>query len=260
MHAVWNENPRTWFATRIRGVAASVPEVIINKDYIAQIDPGFSIHSYVAQGIVYGKNVEKPLVLVLNHAQKSYPMLINKNNGYVPGINSSSMKSDDVTEFGSSFLSTWDRTCLDGTHGCDPKMTLYYGDLELASAEIPRIPFNSDERSSSTYQSLFGNEAYKSRIIPVSVALKPSYGKTGPRQTTSWQHVGLVRLKLAVDNPAAWNRWIRPYQFTAVSLGSTYKLVWTLNNADPFLEKQFTLIMMKNLPITNPGSYKASTG
>jgi len=253
MHAVWQDNPREWFSTRIRGVAASVPEVIINKDYIASIDPQFSIHSYVNQGIVYGKNVDKPLVLVLHHAQKSYPILINKNNGYVPGINSSSMKSDDIIEFGSSFLSSWDRTCLDGTQGCDPKISLYYGDILLASAEIPRIPWNSDERSSTTYQSLFGNEAYKSRIIPVSVALKPSTG-------SSWQHVGLVRLKLAVANPAAWNRWIRPYQFTAVGLGSTYKLGWTLNNADPFKEKQFTLIMMKGLTISTAGSYQASTG
>jgi hypothetical protein len=249
MHMVWKNNPRTWFSSRTRGVAASVPEVIINQDYIAHVDPDYTISATVNQGIVYGSNANKPLILVFEHSYKSYPMLLDGHNGYVPGVNSSSVKSNSVVEFGSSFLSTWDRTCVSGTHGCDPRVTLYIGEKKLASADIPRIPWNSAERKSDSMMNLFGSSAYDARVIPVSVALKAAFGNPGSAAaTTSFQHVGLVRMKFAIANPAAWNRWIRPYQFTPVQLGSNYKLVWTLNNADPYVAMPFTITLMKGMP------------
>jgi hypothetical protein len=83
-HMIWKENPRPWFVERIRGVAVDFPEVIVNKDYIQQVIPGFKISSYFNLGKISGTNVDKPLVLVLKHAYKSYPVMINKHNGYVP--------------------------------------------------------------------------------------------------------------------------------------------------------------------------------
>lgn len=262
LHMVWKRNARDWFARRVRGVATSVPEVIINKDYIQQVDPGFSIDSYVDNGVVSGQNVDKPLVLALRHAFKSYPIILNKHNGYVPGINSSSMKSDEIIELGANFLSTWDRSCLSGTHGCDPSVALYYGETELAAANIPKIPWNGNNRAPETLDSAFGGAADTSRIIPVSVALKPAYHNPNPApgaasaepQTNAWQHVGLVRLQFAVSNPANWNRWIRPYEFTPVGLGSSYKLVWTLNHVDPTVAKAFTINILKAGPSGGDGA------
>merc|ERR1719247_3727496 len=111
---------------------------------------------------------------------------------------------------------------------------------------------------SGTYQAIFGNEVASSRVVPVSVALKPTYqhGKM-----PNWHHVGLVRMKFAIANPAAWNRWISPSRFTPVQLGSNFKLVWTINNADPYVAKPFTVTVMKGLPNTPvTAAYQAGPG
>lgn len=242
LHMLWKDNPRDWFNDRIRGVAASFPEVIINKDYVSQMVPGFSISTYANTGTVTGENANKPLVLVLRHAFKSFPILIDQHNGFVPGMNSSSLKSSQIIELGASFLSTWDRTCVTGTQLCDPKLLLYHGDVELATAEIPRIPWNTREGMSDTQQTLLGNEAASSRVVPVSVALKPVYHGG---EYSNWNHVGLVRMKFEIANPAAWNRFISPFEYTGVTVGSTFKLIWSLNNAAEDKATNFQLNIRK---------------
>jgi len=259
LHAIWKENPRPWFASRIRGVAASFPEVVVNKDYIQSVVPDYKISNFVNNGAVAGVGAQLPLVLVLRHAFKSYPVLLNKHNGYVPGINSSSMKSDQTIELGASFLSTWDRTCVMGTSKCDPKLVLYHGDQEVASANLPHIPWNSHQRMAGTYEASIGNER-TARIVPVTVALKATFASK--YRVGGWGHVGMVRMKFALSNLAVWNRWISPAQFTAVQPGASFRLAWALNEADPYKKTNFNLIVSKGAPagaVAEPGQQHLRT-
>jgi hypothetical protein len=247
-HAIWKDNPHPWFVTRIRGVAASFPEVIVNKEYIQQVVPGFNINSYVNTGSVQGSAVNKPLILALRHSDKSFPVLLDKHNGFVPGMNSSSLTTDMVLELGATFLSTWDRTCQSGTKKCDPTLVLYHGDLEIAKAEIPHIPWNGRfGRARSSFEMLFGYEAVRSRVVPVSVALKPTY-QPNTGTLANWAHVGLVRMKFAIANPAGWNRWISPFQFTPVKAGTAFRLIWSLSHSHANKETTFNIITRKGVP------------
>jgi len=58
-------------------------------------------------------------------------------------------------------------------------------------------------------------------------------------------------MKFAIANPAAWNRWISPYQFTPVKIGSTFRLIWTLNNAHEYKATVFNLVIRKGSSNSN---------
>jgi len=249
LHTLWKKNPTPWFATRLKGVAISFPEVIVNKDYIQQVVPDFAIDSYANTGAVTGTGATKPLVLVLRHAAKSFPILIDQHNGYVPGINSSSLKSDQILEIGASFLSSWDRTCISATTQCDPEIILYHGDTPISKAVLPVIPWNTQTEMVRNIGSVIGAPAHSSHVVPVTVALKPISLPNG--NFPNWGRVGLVRMKFAISSPTSWNRFVSPYEYTPVPAGSSYKLVWTIHSVPQQEATKFTITLRKGVKRTS---------
>jgi hypothetical protein len=258
VHMLWQDEPQTWFNTRIRGVAASFPEVIINKDYVQQIVPNYTIDSYVNKGEVTGFNGNHPFVLAFIHGFKSYPLYLDKHNGFVPGINSSSLTSDYVLELGPNFLSSWNRVCKNGVRNCDPAVKLYYGDREIAKAVLPEIiNWNTASHArSSTLQDLFGDEVQTSRIVPVSMALNPTYQND---EHTEWRHVGLVRIKMAIADAAGWNRFLSPYAPTAVRSGAAFRLIWALEG-DQTQAVKFNIVVKKSTMGGEAGNVLTNSG
>jgi hypothetical protein len=238
IHGVWKDSPVAWLMSRLRGITAEVPEVIINKRYIESIIPGFKIDAYVGNGQVSGENANKPMILVLDHGFRSYPMHLNKHKGYVPNFNSSSLTSTQVLELGTSFLSTWMTTCsLNGVRKCDPAVHLYVGDTLAASARLPEIPWESayQETRNTQHAEAVGATVYKGKAVPISVALRPT-GNQGTIQAELGSNVGMVRLMIVIGSPANWNKFIKPSQYEDVCPGQNFHMVWTIT--DPYLITQ----------------------
>jgi hypothetical protein len=208
--------------------------LIINKHHIEKAVPGFKIDAWkVGQGQVQGANAEKPLVVVLTHGAKSYPLDMNRAKGYVPNYNSSSLSSDTIIELGMSFLSTWDTACPSGgiSGTCDPRITVYLGHHEIASARIPAISWaGSTAAEAASWLGMLGAPVETGQQVPVSVALNGVGGDLNPSLHTN---VGMVRLLFEVASSSGTNRFVFPRVYQTVVPGQQFNITFTIAGPAP---------------------------
>jgi hypothetical protein len=235
LHGLWSDDVSSFFTSRFKSVSFFIPELIINKHHIEKAVPGFKIADWnVGQGQVQGANAEQPLIVVLTHGGKSYPLDMNRAKGYVPDYNSSSLSSDMIIELGMSFLSTWDTACpasggISGT--CDPRITVYLGHHEIASARIPAISWaGSKSAAAASWLGMLGAPVETGQQVPVSVALNGVGGDLNPSLHTN---VGMVRLLFEVASSNGWNRFIFPRVYQTVVPGQQFNITFTIAGSAP---------------------------
>jgi hypothetical protein len=238
LHAIWSDSPQSFFTSKFKGVSFYVPELVLNKHYIEKALPGYKIDEWrEGVGSVSGSNAKQPPILVLTHGGKSYPVDMNKQKGYVPSYNSSSISSDTIFELGNSFLSTWDTACAQsqGTISveCDPRITVYIGNKEIAAARLPPIAWAGSTAKAQDKalmaSAVLGAHFAGGHQVPVSIALTGTGGALTSAQNAN---AGLVRMLFNVAGPTGWNRFVYPRLYQTVTPGERFNLTWSLTESD----------------------------
>lgn len=219
----WDDAPEPWFATKIKGVSISFPNVAIREDVLQSTFPGSTGNR----------------VLHLRHGGMTY---VSAMKG-VKQVVMTNMIGDTTVELGPSFIQTWEpcEATGEGTSLCDtPKLELWEGFLKIAEADFPRIDWNSQTAMQGTQAGGFLAGAAKDMKVPITVALH----KPGDPSIT----LAVARLTATIVPPSKSSIFMEPMAASSVTIGQTLPFKWTIAEVNHEQIYNFRLEAMRLAP------------
>jgi hypothetical protein len=214
---LWDDEPEPRFASKIRGMAVSFPEVILQD---LPSEPC------------------EPLTLHLHHGGISFATRLapREDQGHGQGQGNSAFRGETTVELAPSFLESWTACRPADASTCEsPRLELYCGASNLASGAIPEIEWTSARTMQGTTGSFLAHpgDAGRGMNVPVAVALR------SPGSTT--ETAAMVKMNANIFSPSSSSVFLNPNSAEQVSLGSSKPLIWTVSNVQPGQEYAFTL-------------------
>lgn len=214
---IWQDSPEPWFASKIRGVGVSFPQVALRQDAVQSNFPS----------VQQGQGVTMHLI----KDGLTYTMPIQGDVSTAGGA----LNGDTVIEFGPGFLETWMPCSAAAGAKCQsPRLELYYGKQQVAVANLPQIEWTSQTAMQGTQNSFASGSTMN---VPCSVVLY------APGSTTS--SIAVVTMNAAVVNPASASFVMEPFSAQKVSLTTLQNVAWTVSSVVRSQEYSFTLTPMK---------------
>mmetsp|Transcript_122560 Transcript_122560/g.318616 ORF Transcript_122560/g.318616 Transcript_122560/m.318616 type:complete len:1358 (-) Transcript_122560:102-4175(-) len=232
MAIIWETDPNPWFASKIRGLGFSFPQVILRQDTLTSAFPN-------AKAPTPGSNASS-IMMHLIHGGQTYIV------GLIGTIDNqqSALAGDSMVEFGPAFTDTW-LPCQLNTQKCSsPKLELYAGSTLIGAADIPEIEFTSQTAMQGTSTSSFlASSASQAMNVPSTIALN------APGDSTAT--IALVTMNAKVVTTLQSSIFLSPRAETQVPSGSSEKLSWTVSGVDRSKEYSFTLTALRLTSVTS---------
>mmetsp|Transcript_52995 Transcript_52995/g.113709 ORF Transcript_52995/g.113709 Transcript_52995/m.113709 type:complete len:1344 (-) Transcript_52995:170-4201(-) len=229
---IWENSPDPWFASKIRGVGISFPQVVLRTDVLKSTFPN----------ALAAAQANKPLSLHLDYGSRTYVMGINGN----PTSQQDVLSADTTVEFGPTFLETWMPCTTANTKCQSPSLSIYYGTTQVAVATIPQIEWTSQTAMQGTRQSGIAS-ASSQMIVPATVALYDAISKESI--------IAVVKMNANVVSPREASLFLSPSSGTLVAISSSKKFVWLVSNVDETEEYTFTLTSLKVATVPSTATY-----
>lgn len=211
---VWKDTPQPWFASKIRGISLSFPQVVLRQDKLAS-------------------SAKNP-TLRLVHGGKTYTTDIAGD----VSSQQSGLVGAKTFEFTPSFMDTW-LPCPRTAQKCEsPKLELYGGGQLLASASVPQL----DWASQTAMQGASGSSGFLDKggselNVPTTVALRAP--------GSEYQTVAVVKMNARVFDPSLSSLFLEPRSGKQVLLNAQENIKWLISDVDVQKTYSFTISALK---------------
>jgi len=227
---IWQDSPEPWFASKIRGVSISFPEVVLRQDALADSFPA-------AVAAAAQSNQSQPLSMHLVQGGQSYTVPIS---GDATSSTQDTLHGEAAIEFGPAFIETWLPCDFSVSAKCEsPRLELYYGQTQVAVANLPQIEWTSETAMQGTGESSFMGSSSSSNAmnVPSTVAMY-----SPDSQTTS---IAVATMNAKVMPPASSSLFFQPSPGSQMPLNSLQPFVWTVSGLDREQAYSFTVNMLR---------------
>mmetsp|Transcript_37399 Transcript_37399/g.98922 ORF Transcript_37399/g.98922 Transcript_37399/m.98922 type:complete len:1281 (+) Transcript_37399:3-3845(+) len=216
---VWDSSPEPWFASKIRGIGMSFPEVILRQDVLEQSFPDVAAPA--------GATTADSFKLHLIYAGKTY---VTGMSGSITS-SSSTLTGASVIDFGPTIIQNW----MPCNTPCEsPRLELYFGNTQVGAADLPQFDFSSSTAMQGTASGSFmGTSSSKEMTVPASVALY------APGSTTAT--VAVAKISMSVVMPLSSSIFLMPRVASQAVINSAQTFAWTVADVDTTADYAFTL-------------------
>lgn len=233
---VMQDAPDAWFASKIRGVSLSFPEVMLRQDALQQQFPSLG-------GVV------PEVTLHLLHGGKTFISDVKQAAGGT--IQRTPMHGESTLEFPPGFVDVW-LPCPLAAAKCDkPRIELYAGHVLIASAPIPELQWTSAAPAPDGSNNFL-------EYRPSEVTLPATVAMYAPGSLTST--IALVKMQAQIFDPSLSSLFIKPTASKEVSLDDSEQLMWLISSCSHTKAITFHLSARKLSPVLEAFSMHRRVG